>query len=400
MKIFACLIGAAFATGLFASCQSSQQKAEATQETAVPWKTGVALYSFNKFPFPQTLEKADSAGLKFVEGFSFHQLGSEFDNKTLLSLNDAEIEKLKKFIEGKGLAMRSIYVADAKTPEQWKHYFEMGKKVGLEFFVSEPRPDEWDLLDSLGQQYGIKTAIHQHAKGESYYWHPDSVLKAAEGRPFIGACADVGHYTRSGLDPVTCLKALENRLISLHLKDVAKAGEIKTDYVVIGQGVLDFKGIAKELKRQNFAGYVYIEQEANWFHNLPDVKAGYEYFMKAANSSNDAATTSTTEAHPQLEGIKHMVIFDLKHAKGSQEARSFLEDGKSILSAIPSVQNFQAYDQVSPKNDFTYGFSMIFKDQDGYEAYNQHPDHVAFVENRWKPEVTKFLEIDFEGFGR
>ena len=280
-KTFSRWILASAVAGLMAACSPSENKS--TEITAdLPWKHGVALYSFNKFPFPQTLEKADSAGLAYVEGFSFHKLGPEFGDKTLLQLDDQEIEKLRNFIQEQGLTMASIYVGDAKTPEQWIHYFEMGKKLGLEFFVSEPRADEWDLLDSLGKAYNIKTAIHQHAKGESYYWHPDSVLKASNGRPFIGACGDVGHWTRSGLDPIECLKSLENNLISVHLKDVSVANELKPEYVVIGQGVLDFAGIAKELKRQNFGGYVYIEQEANWFHNLPDVKAGLEHFTKVA----------------------------------------------------------------------------------------------------------------------
>jgi len=283
MKLCLRIVMAGFLAGTLLSCGSSDRKTQDAPQSDLPWKTGVALYSFNKFSFPQTLQKADSAGLEYVEGFSFHKLGSEFGDKTLLQLDEQEVEKLKTMIRDKGLSMRSIYVGDAKTPEQWTHYFEMGKKLGLEFFVSEPRADEWDLLDSLGRVYGIKTAIHEHARGQSYYWHPDSVLKAAEGRPFIGACGDVGHWTRSGLDPVECLKSLENNLISVHLKDVSVAGEMNPEYVVIGKGVLDFKGIASELKRQDFRGYVYIEQEANWLHNLPDVKAGLEYFNEVAS---------------------------------------------------------------------------------------------------------------------
>jgi hypothetical protein len=97
----------------------------------------------------------------------------------------------------------------------------------------------------------------------------------------------------------------------------------------------------------------------------------------------------------EKEEVQHMVIFDLKHQKGSAEAEKFLADGRKILSNIPVVQNFQAFNQVSLKNDYTYGFSMVFKDQQAYSTYNNHPDHVAFVENRWKKEVTRFLEIDF-----
>lgn len=105
-------------------------------------------------------------------------------------------------------------------------------------------------------------------------------------------------------------------------------------------------------------------------------------------------------AYPDLtnspDSIQHMVIFDLKHAKGSVAEGKFLAEGKSILSRIPVVRDFRVLDQVSPKNDYHYGFSMIFDNRADYETYNNHPDHVAFVENRWKKEVTRFLEIDFK----
>ena len=51
--------------------------------------------------------------------------------------------------------------------------------------------------------------------------------------------------------------------------------------------------------------------------------------------------------------------------------------------------------EVSPKNGYRHGVSMEFADRAAYAAYNAHPTHVAFVRDRWVPEVTDFLEIDF-----
>jgi len=39
---------------------------------------------------------------------------------------------------------------------------------------------------------------------------------------------------------------------------------------------------------------------------------------------------------------------------------------------------------------------MEFENQAGYDAYNVHPAHVAFVRDRWVPEVEDFLEIDYQ----
>ncbi len=92
--------------------------------------------------------------------------------------------------------------------------------------------------------------------------------------------------------------------------------------------------------------------------------------------------------------IRHTVIFTLKHAHGSLQEKAFLRDAK-VLNEIPGVKKFEQLRQVSPKNDYQFGFSMEFADQAAYTIYNEHPKHVKFVEERWKREVEKFLEIDY-----
>ena len=98
----------------------------------------------------------------------------------------------------------------------------------------------------------------------------------------------------------------------------------------------------------------------------------------------------------EKECIRHMVIFSLRHEKGGPEAHEFLHNAEEILSTIPEVEHFRVFDQISAENDFDYGFSMDFGDQAAYDRYSAHPTHVAFVEERWKREVEKFLEIDLQ----
>jgi hypothetical protein len=93
--------------------------------------------------------------------------------------------------------------------------------------------------------------------------------------------------------------------------------------------------------------------------------------------------------------IRHTVIFNLKHAKGSDQEVAFLNDAK-VLAGIPGVEKFEQLRQTSPKNDFSFGFSMEFSTAAAYAGYDGHPVHVAFVRDRWVPEVAGFLEIDYE----
>ena len=93
--------------------------------------------------------------------------------------------------------------------------------------------------------------------------------------------------------------------------------------------------------------------------------------------------------------IRHTVAFRLKHAPGSEAEREFLDTAQRILAPIPGVNAFECLRQVSRKNNFTFGLSMEFANQAAYDGYNNHPDHVRFVEDRWVPEVAEFLEIDY-----
>ncbi len=92
--------------------------------------------------------------------------------------------------------------------------------------------------------------------------------------------------------------------------------------------------------------------------------------------------------------IRHTVVFKLKHASGSEMESSFLVAAQALAS-VPTVRNFECLRQTSPKNSFDFGLSMEFESAQTYEDYNVHPDHVSFVETRWKKEVVDFLEIDY-----
>ncbi|HBJ80313.1 sugar phosphate isomerase/epimerase [Pseudothermotoga sp.] len=113
-------------------------------------------------------------------------------------------------------------VVKGKNQQEWKRIFEFARKMGVETLVAEPEPSQFDFLEKLCDEYNINIAIHNHPQ-PSRYWEPDSVLKYVSGRSHrIGACADVGHWVRSGLNPVECLKKLEGRIISIHFKDLNK----------------------------------------------------------------------------------------------------------------------------------------------------------------------------------
>jgi sugar phosphate isomerase/epimerase len=243
------------------------------------WKLGVALWTFHTFNFQDALEKVDSSGLKYIEPNTFHNTGPILNDSAILQLSPAGIAKLKQLVEDKGLTIESIYIVGDSTIESWKKQFDIAQQLGARFVTTEPPLDMWDGIDSLAGAYNMKVAIHEHWKGVSHYWDPDSVLLAIKGHPNFGACADFGHWPKSGVDPVEAVKKLRGHIIGIHLKDIAAFDDPTLKDVPVGTGVVDFPAIFRELKDQGFKGPIYIERDAEDLpSNLPSVVKTIEYF--------------------------------------------------------------------------------------------------------------------------
>jgi sugar phosphate isomerase/epimerase len=270
-------------TLLNASCNNHAANNTTKEVMAVQpagWSMGVALYSFNLFPFDVALSKADSAGVKLVEGFSFHALKGEFKDSTMQQVSLYGVNRLKQMLDSRGMKMKSMYVSEAKDVNEWKGYFEKAEILGMEFLVCEPDKRQWDLIDSLAGIYNIKIAIHEHSKASSIYWHPDSVLAAIKGHKNIGACADLGHWARSGLDPAKCLQQLKGHILGIHLKDIAQFNNTEAEDVIVGKGTINFSAVIKELKDQDFKGIIYMECEHKMSNNVADIIESIQYFNR------------------------------------------------------------------------------------------------------------------------
>jgi sugar phosphate isomerase/epimerase len=246
---------------------------------AQDWKFGIALWTFHTVDFPASLDLVDSSGLKYIEPNTFHKAGKELKDSVISQLSPAGIDKLKSMIAAKGLTCESIYVVGDSTLKSWVKQFDIAKQLGVQFVTTEPPLDMWDSIDSLAGAYGIKVAIHEHWKGVSHYWNPDTTLMALKGHPNFGVCADLGHWPKSGIDPLDAVKKLSGHIIAIHLKDIAAYNDPTLRDVPVGTGVVKFPEIFAELKKQGFNGHIYIERDAeDKPNNLPSVLQEIKYY--------------------------------------------------------------------------------------------------------------------------
>jgi sugar phosphate isomerase/epimerase len=262
-------------------CETSKQAGKALfadhPEAKLGWKLGAQAYTFNRFTFAEAVTKIDSCNLRYVEAFPGQRIGGGIEGSMGPDMNEAARKAVLELLKAKNVEVIAFGVTDAKDEAGWIKLFDFCKAMGIQTITSEPKETDIPLLSRLADQYKINVAIHNHPN-PSYYWNPDVVLNAIKGQSNrVGACADIGHWTRSGLDPVECLKRLEGHVLHSHMKDLHEKGKNGHD-VHWGEGVSDIAGVIAELKRQNFKGGISAEYEYNWLNNRADVAASVVNF--------------------------------------------------------------------------------------------------------------------------
>lgn len=247
------------------------------------WKLGAQAYTFKNFTFSEALDKIKTIGLQYVEAYPGQKIGGNIEGTMHYEMDSVTREKVKEMLENKGIKLIAYGVVSGKDEEDWKKLLSFARDMGIKVITSEPDPKDLDMINQLAGKYEVKIALHNHPK-PSTYWHPDTVLESLQGRENIKACADVGHWVRSGLNPVENLLKLEGHIASLHFKDLNEKTRNAHD-VPWGTGISDVEAMLEELKRQNFEGIFSVEYEHNWDNSVPEIIKSVEYFKEVANSN-------------------------------------------------------------------------------------------------------------------
>ena len=237
---------------------------------------GCQAYTFNRFSVFEAIEKTASAGGRVIEFYPGQRLSREEPTVTLDHNASPEVlEKVKaKLAEHKLKAVNYGVVGISSDEKEARKVFEFAKALQLRAVTTES-VEAMDTIEKLVKEYDIRVGFHNHPHQENNpnykVWDPKYILSIVKDRDQrIGAAADTGHWVRSNLKPVECLRILKGRVISSHLKDLNKMGPDAHD-TPYGTGVADVVGILNELKSQNFSGNLSIEYEYNWDNSTPDV---------------------------------------------------------------------------------------------------------------------------------
>ncbi len=307
----------------FALCVCGLPEANAAGQEN--WKLGMQAYSFKEFTFFEAVDKNKALEMKYIEAYPGQKLSKEkSDVKVGHNMSSADRKLMLQKLRESGVKLMNYGVVGLPNNEaECRKVFDFAKEMGIETIVSEPPEDALDLIEKLCEEYKINMAIHNHPK-PSHYWDPDTVLKVCKGRSKrIGACADTGHWTRSGVDPLKAVKKLgaAKRIISFHFKDLNEFGIRNAHDVPWGTGVGQAGAILAELDRQKFKGVFSIEYEHNWLNSMPEISKCVAFFRKTAAGLSD---------------VKYERLFRKNLSNAIMEAGSWAFDADGVLAPTPS----------------------------------------------------------------
>jgi sugar phosphate isomerase/epimerase len=253
---------------------------------------GCQAYTFNRFTVFEAIDKTAQTGAKVIEFFPGQRLSPEepgilfshapakgTDRRNPTEKLDAAAgkavwDKVKARLKEKGITPVAYGVVGIpRDTAEARTIFEFAKYFGIRVINTESA-DTIDTFEPLVKEYDIKVGFHDHPKRpdkpDYRMWDPNYVLELVKDRDKrIGACADIGHWVRSGLVPLDCVKILRGRIVSSHMKDLHAPLPSGHD-VIWGNGVSNVRGLLDEFKAQGFEGPISVEYEHNWENNVED----------------------------------------------------------------------------------------------------------------------------------
>jgi inosose dehydratase len=166
----------------------------------------------------------------------------------------------------------------AKHTEHAKFVRDVG---GLYLQVTDERPKDrpitsgdyarlGKLITEIGKRtadLGVSLGYHNHmgTLGERPE-EVDQILQAADPR-YAKLELDVAHYFQGGGDPAKAIEKYHDRLLFLHIKDVAPvpdapSGKRPFRFVELGRGRVDLPAGFAALREVNFRGWAIVELDA------------------------------------------------------------------------------------------------------------------------------------------
>lgn len=94
------------------------------------------------------------------------------------------------------------------------------------------------------------------------------------------------------------------------------------------------------------------------------------------------------------QSVQHVIIYNVESI-GNEHVDAVMHRGQTVLSKIPGVRRVITGTAVPEKSKYRFCWLIEFAHQNVIDSYRDHPDHVAFANEMFRPIAGDRITIDF-----
>ena len=181
-----------------------------------------------------------------------------FPHVSPLKLTPALASAIRRRLAARGMVCCACAggIADpAEDPYACEEAFQVARLLGAPVIAGHVAAGTIGRLGEVCARYGVRVAFENGGEKDA-----EEILAAIQGSgDWVGAAIDIGNMAAQGGDPARAIRQLGARIIHVHFKDVPAVGA--HDCVALGAGIVDVKGVIRELKACGYDGWLSIEVE-------------------------------------------------------------------------------------------------------------------------------------------
>lgn len=233
-------------------------------------KFGFQLYSARNFPpLSDVYTLLNESGYADVEGF-----GPVYGD-----MDEAAGKALKAELDAAGLAMPTAHFSIDALEADPEKVIAFAKAVGIEFVICpyllpDQRPSDVAGWKAFGARLQKASAPYK-AAGFAFGWHNHDFEFAAlddgsvpldhifEGGPDLSWEADIAWIVRGKADPFAAIEKYKDRVLAVHVKDIASAGENADEdgWADVGHGTVPWEKLMVFIRENTKARYFVAEHD-------------------------------------------------------------------------------------------------------------------------------------------
>ncbi len=92
--------------------------------------------------------------------------------------------------------------------------------------------------------------------------------------------------------------------------------------------------------------------------------------------------------------VEHLIVYNVE-GLDSAGAKSMIAEGRRVLSAIPGVREVFTGEAMKEDDKYRYTWLVRFCHPSVIDSYREHPSHVAFADNHFRPVAGERISIDY-----